>query len=219
MDADTIIALIAALLGGGALGKLLELWFKKQRQDHDELRKDRAEDRLKAAELLSHDQLFRDTVLANITKQRDDAWSRVDELEKHIERLELTVQGLLLAQNRDPFPRWIVNSDGKYLYVNRLFEEMFLRSRNMVARDLIGKFHKDFWPKDFADRLHLLDEEAKRRIDGKAKMHTIVNGIEVTVYKMPIRDPYSNAVIGYDGIVTDVTNPPEPLHPASGVGE
>lgn len=197
VDLTIIAQLLIAAVGGGASVKLLELILGERR-----LRRKEASER--SQDELDKDERIVNLVIDKLTEQRNDALSQVETLRHRIENLELEIQGLRMAQGRDPFPRWMVDLNGCYMYVNSCFEEQFLRPEGRQASDIIGKKHEDFWPPEFAEKLHTLDALAMRRPDGRARATVIVKGRLITVYKLPVRHKPSGAVLAYEGWVTDV---------------
>ena len=124
-------------------------------------------------------------------------------MQRQVDNLELEVQGLRLSQGFEPFPRWMVDLAGRYLSVNSCFEEQFLRPKDVHAKDVIGLRHEEVWgDQSFADKLRLLDDEARRRPDGKAKATVGVGGKQLTVYKVPVRQ--SGVIVAYAGFITDI---------------
>src|SRR5205085_1981810 len=98
-----------------------------------------------------------DIIVAAVTKQRDEALRRVEVLEGKFELLEMELHGMRLAADLDPFPNWITDLEGRYIYVNREFEKQFLEPQGKIYRDVIGKGHEHLWPDAFCKKLKQLD--------------------------------------------------------------
>jgi PAS domain-containing protein len=150
-----------------------------------------------------------EAVTAELVRQRDDALTRYTDAEKRIDQLEAEIQGLRLARDLDPFPSWVVDTQGCYQFVNRAFEEHFLEPKGQSYRDTIGKCHEDLWPEGFCRTLKALDAEARRRPDGTARARASLSvpslgPCEVTVHKFPIRFKPSNAIVAYAGFITEM---------------
>lgn len=184
-------ALAATLLSGGLLGVWLRFLIQRRKLSADERVALRAEGRADF-----------EMVLALVTKQRDEAYATIREHESRFELLELEIQGLRLANDFDPFPNWIVDLQGRYIFVNREFEKQFLDQRGMIYRDLIGKRHEDFWPDEFCRKLRFLDGEARRRADGRARATVLLEGKQVTVHKFPVR--VKGIPVAFAGYITQV---------------
>lgn len=167
----------------------------------DQAKKDKKQ---ATADQLTHDERIVRLVIEEVTKQRDGALQRVVQLEATVDKLELEIQGMKLIQGRDPFPRWMVDKDGLYMYVNACFEDKFLRPIGKRSHDIIGQQHDAIWPPAFGQKMRQLNELAKSRPDGRAKATLQVNGEIMTVYKLPIRHLNSGAIMGYEGWVTDI---------------
>lgn len=194
---EAVIPLLIAALGGGGLVKLLDLYFRERRlTDAQKVEK-------KETDLLEDERII-NLVVKSIAQQRDDALRQIRELNIRIENMAIEIQGLRLAQGRDPFPRWIVDSTGKYQFVNANFEEIFLRPQGLSAYDVINKQHEDIWPPEVAKTLHELDNKAKERYDGRAKTTMTLLDKIVTVYKLPIRHGATGVVLAFEGWITDI---------------
>lgn len=196
-EGSSLVPMVAAALGGGGLVKLIDLVFAERRQS-------RKEKKAEEKEQLTEDKTLIKLIVDEVAKQRDDALKEVHALRQRIEHLEFTVQGLRMAQNRDPFPRWIVDLSGRFQFVNDCFVEQFLRPKGLHAQDIIGLSHEDFWSSStICEKIKLLDAEARRRPDGKAKATLEYDGCQLTIYKIPIRHS-SGAILAYEGWITDI---------------
>ena len=161
------------------------------------------------------------TVLAEVKAQRDDAWAKIEKQSERINQMEVEIQGLRLARDLDPFPNWIVDLQGRYVFVNREFEKLVLEPRGQSYRDIIGKRHEDLWQGDFCRTLKALDAAAKSRPDGTARAVTRVSIIglgetRVTIHKFPVRLKPSGVIMGYNGYFTDISFEDEILGDPSG---
>lgn len=184
-------ALITTLLGGGLIGAWLKYKLDGRRLSLEERREKRETERVDF-----------DHILALVTRQRDEAYRDLGQIRDRFELLELELQGLRLSQDFDPFPGWIVDLEGRYIFVNREFEKQFLEPRGMIYRDLIGKGHEAMWPESFCLKLKQLDAQARRRPDGRARATTVVEGRQVTVHKFPMR--IKAVPVAYAGYITDI---------------
>lgn len=188
MTSELVVALVVAALGGGGVVKLFEMFF--QRKDTG----------------LAAEERIVKLVIDEVTKQRDNYREQVEQLARQVETMELEIQGLRLVSGRDPFPRWLVDTQAHYMYLNHCFEERFLKPAGLLASDIIGKSHEEagLWPPAFCAQLRTLDELAKQRPDGRAKATVGVNGQQLTVYKLPVRHVPSGTIIAYEGWITDI---------------
>lgn len=147
------------------------------------------------------------TLLSVVEKQRDEAWDHIRTQDRRIEMLEIEIHGLRIARDLDPFPNWVVDLQGRYSYVNREFEHIFLEPRGQTHRDIVGKLHKDVWPDDFCKTLSSLDAAARKRPDGAARAtaQTVVPGIgrcTLVIHKFPIR--FKGAIVAFAGYITAI---------------
>lgn len=180
------------LLGGG----LIAVWFKFRIQS-------RGEDRVDFS-----------TVLEALERQRDEAWKHIERQDQRIENMEVEIQGLRMARDFEPFPSWVSDLQGKYTFVNRPFEEYFLRPKGQTHRNVIGKKRDEIWPEDFCKTLVALDAAARKRPDGTARATTSLDvpdlgRCEVSVHKFPIR--FKGSVVAWAGYITSIDPSTEPL--------
>jgi PAS domain-containing protein len=195
---NLVLNALTVLLGGSALGVFLRYRSKIKEIDAGLHTGDRADNRADF-----------ESVATELARQRDDALRRYAEAETRIEKMEAEIQGLRLARDLDPFPSWVVDTQGCYQFVNRAFEEHFLEPIGQTYRDVIGKCHADIWPDAFCRTLKALDAEARKRPDGTARARAKVRvpslgQCEITVHKFPVRFKPSNAIVAYAGYITDM---------------
>lgn len=176
------------------------------------------------AVLLRHREKMRDvervdfsTVLAEVKGQRDEAWTHINKQDERMALMEAEIQGLRLARDLDPFPNWVVDLQGKHIFVNREFERVFLEPRGETYRWAIGKTHEEMgWPADFCRTLLALDTAARSRPDGTARAVTAVTveglgAVAITVHKFPIRFKPAGIIVAYAGFITDIIPQAETL--------
>lgn len=201
MDVMLLTKLLAALnvlLGGG----LLAVWLRHRAQMYS----------LK----VEHEKAMRgegrvdfNTILAEVKGQRDEAWAHIEKQDARMVQMEAEIQGLRLARDLDPFPNWVIDRSGDYLYVNREFERYFLEPVGQTYRNIVGKKHEDHWPPDFCKVLISLDAAARSRPDGTARAAATLivpelGRTRVTVHKFPIRFKPSGIIVAYAGFITDL---------------
>lgn len=196
-----ILPLATTLFGGVPLG----VWLKHQIDTRKLRFEERKEDR-------SQDRVDFDLILKEVKAQRDEAWAHIKGQDQRIEAMEAEIQGLRLARDLDPFPNWVVDLQGKYIFVNREFEKVFLEPDGRNYRSVIGQSHADLWPASFCETLRLLDSRAKSTPDGKARAATIVDlahhgRMHVTVHKFPIR--FKGVIVAFAGFITDLESEDE----------
>jgi PAS domain S-box-containing protein len=123
-------------------------------------------------------------------------------------------KGLLRAVfEHTPAIIYVKDRLGRFLMVNRRFEELF----HVKPEEVIGKTRYDLWPKDTADRFHDMDQrviEARRALTGTEDApqddgtHTYIS------VKCPLwnggREPY--AVMGISTDITDLHAAQEQLN-------
>lgn len=196
---NLIFNAVTLLMGGTALGVVLNHRASMKKLRMTERGEDRTADRTDF-----------ETILGVVKQQAQESRDREAACQQRLEQMEVEVQGLRLARDLDPFPNWIVDQAGEYLYVNREFERYFLAPQDKTYRDAMGKRHEDLgFPKAFCDTLRNLDAAARSRPDGTARAVTVLDipefgNTQVTVHKFPIRFKPAGVIVGYAGFITDI---------------
>lgn len=199
IDLNSLIsALVAALLSGGFVASVLKYKLGGRQLSVQE-KKLTADERQDVRDQARSD--F-ELILGVITRQRDDAIARADKLESKIDLIELEVQGLRLARELDPFPNWIVDLEGRYIFVNRAFEREFLDPLGQGYRWAIGKSHKDVWGEEVAAKIRTLDDAARRRPDRRARAVIGAKGHQLTIHKFP--HCVHGVPVAWAGYVTEI---------------
>lgn len=180
-----ILVTLNVVLGGGLIAAILKYRVQSRGEDRSD---------------------FSEIIEAMREQRREEREEKKEQDEK-INQLEAEVNGLRIARDLDPFPNWLVDLTGSYLYVNREFEAVFLEPANRTYRDIIGQHHAQVWPEPFVRTLGSLDEAARRRPDGTARANTTLDIPKlgpsiVTVHKFPVR--FKGIVIAYAGYITAI---------------
>lgn len=209
MDPATRIAIfINVVLSGGLLGMILRNWLAHRKLSIEKEFQDRRFSIEENEDLAERREKALDKALAVVTGQRDDALALVAQCNNRLEKMEMEVQGLRLARDLDPFPNWIIGLDGRYLFVNREFEKVFLEPAGHDYRNVVGRSHDDVWPEAFCRTLRNLDDLARRVPDGRARATTnlVIGSAErtVTVHKFPVR--VRGTIVAFAGFITDIVN-------------
>jgi PAS domain-containing protein len=195
---QVILSLLTVLAGGGLIGRWLAYRLGDRKLNTDE-RKQATEERTAGRE---QERIDFKTILEAVTTQRDEGLRREERQNSRIDALELEVQGLRLIQEVDPFPNWIIDLEGQYIYVNREFEREFLEPKKHTYRWIIGKRHEDMWPVEFGEKLQALDRQARSRPDKRARATLSLNGRQITVHKFPVC--VKGVPVAYAGFITDM---------------
>ena len=199
---ETVIAIIAALGGGTFISTIVSSWHQSRRFKRQKTLSDKDDRQMDNNFLLESLKVAIETA----NKQRNDALEQMEKMQSRIVNLEFEIMGLKLMLGHDPFPRWIISTEGKYLFVNNAFERGFLAPKGMNERDIIGKTHSDIWEKNIAEIFKNLDKKAKKNSKGIARSDININVGDfttVTVYKMPLR--INDVIVGYIGYALDAS--------------
>lgn len=202
LSIETIIGAVVLLMGGGGLGVWGKIWIDKQRIEVERSQQDQANNL--AGKHADQDFLKEGFKLAVevITRQRDDAFKQVDELRRRLDNTELEIVGLKLSNSFDPFPRWMVDLDGRYLFVNWCFEERLLQPRGQARRDIVGETHDSMWPPEIGAKIRMLDQQARQRPDGRARAVVTLEPFgEVSIFKFPVK--VHGVIVAYAGYIME----------------
>jgi hypothetical protein len=191
MDLSQIILILGAVGGGGAIGAVAQVYLGRlnstmtvRKGDQDFIRE--------GFEL----------AVKVITDQRDDALKANEEMRRRLDNTELEIVGLKLSSSFDPFPRWMVDLEGRYLFVNPCFEERFLEPMSMSRRDIVGKGHEVLWPPEVCEKIKHLNQMARSRPDGRARAVVNLDGMgEVSLFKFPVR--VHGVIVAYAGYIME----------------
>jgi hypothetical protein len=100
-----------------------------------------------------------------------------------------------------PLPFWLKGRDGKMIYINKPYEEVFLNPRGLTYYDYINKTDYDVWGKQMADRFKKNDEVAMKSEEPVVFQEVItVNGVSETWTIVKFKRKLGNTVIGIGGI-------------------
>ena len=89
---------------------------------------------------------------------------------------------------------------GRYLFVNRRFEELF----NVPKTDVLGRTDYDIFPAEMADRFQANDRAVLAAGESLTLEYSLHDGIHAYVSIFPLEEP-DGSVTGVCGIATDVS--------------
>lgn len=102
-----------------------------------------------------------------------------------------------------PIPIWIKSKDGKFLNINKKFEDTYI-GKGLKKTDIIGKFDQDIYPVEIAKKYN---ESYKKVIESKKPMvfeNKCRNKTITKTYVTPILDN-NNQIIAVTGIIHDIS--------------
>lgn len=193
--------LLVTLISGGLIGRWWSYRLNSRKLDgeladrEDERRRIWREEARQDFEIL----------LRVVTSQRDEALGKVHEQDGRLDGFELEVQGLRIARDLDPFPNWLVDLEGRFIFVNTEFEQTFLKPKGHNYRALIGKQHEEVFPAAFCERLRLLDIRARTSADKKARAVLEWDRRQFTVHKFVVC--VRGAPVAFAGYITSIEEP------------
>lgn len=194
MDVGTIFGLVTTLLTGGAFGVFLTYKLGNRKQTQSELEKviDTYRERTLEDSAVIKELRMRIDELERITNKRD--------LEVSTLRNQLMI---FESSHVDiPLPMWLKDTSGTMLFLNREFEDTFLRPIGKTSHDYIGKKDSAIFSEQDALEFSKSDNEVfrkKRPIKFTEKVGEGVNTSFVTFIKYPRF--LNNTIIGIGGIL------------------
>ena len=196
-------ATMLSTFAGGFLIKPLFDWLRgrrKERRDDfmtavdeykkllEELKKERSEDKLEREE------------------ERKTMTAAHEECHRELETVKFRISGLEATKGEDPFPKWMVTTDDKYLWVNQAFAQRLLTPLGKTLADIIGKTHEEAFGPEVAAKLKSLDQAAVSSPARQARVDHFSFGDPVsgkfTVFKYPAMN--GSIHYGYNGIAIDI---------------
>lgn len=209
MSIEVILGLVGSLLGGGALGAVINGYFNSKTED-------------KKTEIDASDRL-----ISQWEKLLEPLQSRVKELElqieefrqreiKHKEEISTLKNQLIIFESSHsdiPLPMWMKDIDGKMVFLNRLYEDQFLIPRGYTMHDYIGKYDSDVWSPEIAEVFAQHDKKVIRNKRYIREIEKIEDGAGSHYYADILKYPrmLNNKVIGISGIVMNTSNDIEEL--------
>lgn len=209
MDIGTILGLLGSLLGGGALGAVVTSYFSSKSEDK-KTEVDASDRLISQWEKLLQPLRDRVTDLENKLEE-----ARLRELEYKSEISSLKNQLIIFESSHVDIPlaMWMKDTSGKMVFLNAIYEDMFLIPRGLSMYDYVGKFDKDVWSDEVAREFGKHDKEVIRTKKYVRHIEKIDDGTGGFVYADVLKYPrmLNNKVIGISGIVMELSKDREKL--------
>lgn len=218
------INIAGTILGGGLIGAVLTYLLNIKKVDSAKDTTDRTQLVNEFKILLNERKEITDKVIAENYKLVEKLQNRIAYLENEISNLKITLTNeakevtilrnqLLLFESSHvdiPLPMWMKDTNGKMIFLNRIYEDYFLLPINKSMEDYIGNTDNAIWDKEIADKFIKNDQKVIRT---KKYIRTIeyVNGKDGTLFPVEILKyprTINGKVIGISGMVLDM-NPNE----------
>lgn len=196
---------IVSAIGGGALAAFLTFKISLKKQNLSEF----------------------EQLINEYKELRNQLKSRVDHLESELERLKETERkqreeivslrnqlNLFESSHVDiPLPMWMKDTDGKMLFLNSNYEDMFLLPRGYNSSDYIGYKDHAVWSKEVADGFSKNDAKIMRTKRPFRSLERLddVNGGTMWCEFLKYPRIINNKVIGISGIVLRTADTKEEL--------
>jgi hypothetical protein len=204
MGVSDIIQTVATLLGGGLIATLINYKTNKSKQSSTDFklviddRKDFAKDLLERMAAM-------EKIIEELREDKQRQAAEIHGLRMQI----LMVEG---SHTDVPLPIWLKDTEGKVLFINDYYEDLFLKPRGYNMHDYLGKTDYNVWSKDVADSFRLNDDLiVTNRISSRyLEEIDLANGkLFIEVLKFPRF--YRNEIIGVGGIVLNTAKTREEL--------
>jgi len=194
MDLNSFIPLITTLLTGGGLGVFLTFKLGNRKQTQSELEKVIDTYRERTLE---------DSAVIKELRQRIDSLEQITN-KRDLEVSTLRNQLMIFESSHVdiPLPMWLKDTSGTMLFLNREFEDSFLRPIGKTAHDYIGKKDSAIFSEKDAVEFAKSDAEVYRKKIPVKFIEKVGEGEEqliVTFIKYPRF--LNNTIIGIGGIL------------------
>ena len=199
MELRTILGLVGSLLGGGALGAVINGYFTSQTED-------------KRTDLDATDRLVKHW--EELLKPLRD---RVDQLETALEdereisskyRTELSSlrNKLMIFESSHfdlPLPMWMKDVKGRMIFMNDVCQDLVLAPLNLNIEDYLGKTDSEFWGEDFGKQFAKTDAKVLRTKKPLEVVHTFYDATNTEIKAMVLKYPrfHGNEIIGVGGLI------------------
>ena len=200
MELNTILSLIGSVLGGGVIGAFISAYYTSKTEDK---KTDiEATDRLISQweKLLAPLQ----AKLATLEKDLEEARERELEYKHRISTLETQLILFESSHIDIPLATWMKDTNGKMVFLNRIYEDMFLVPIGKSMDDYIGNTDYDIWSKEVADAFNTFDKEIMRTKKAKKRIEPLDAGNGTLFYAEVLKYPRfttNKRVIGISGII------------------
>lgn len=152
--------------------------------------------------------LVLNTILADnerLRREQELNADTINNLQNRLNKQELHLITLDSSHFNHPWPSWIKDVEGNIIFINKSYEEIFLKPRGFSRFDYVGKTDYAVWPKEIADAFSENDRTVKRtkeRWEGIEKVGTNGSSEDYWIIKYPII--YNREVIGVAGMSVPV---------------
>lgn len=217
MQIDKIIELVGLVLGGGFIGGILTYKLGNKKVDNEKDSSDRNQIIEEFKLLLEQRKEITDKLIEENSKLVIKLQDRIDRLEKELlevrqsefkskEEINTLRNQLLIFESSHvdiPLAMWMKDTEGKMIFINSIYEDIFLIPRGYKISDYLGKTDNAVWSREVSKAFAKNDAEVIRN---KKYIRTIervddVNGdtYEIEILKYPRK--INNKVIGISGVV------------------
>lgn len=100
---------------------------------------------------------------SGLKQENMDLRGKVQATEQRVFILEQRVNLIESVPNDIPLPMWMKDPSGKMEFLNKHYEEIFLKPLGLTTGDYLGKTDYDVWPKEIADVFRIHDREVFER--------------------------------------------------------
>lgn len=209
MDINSIIALVGSLLGGGVIGAFITGYFNSKSEDKKT--EVDASDRLVTQwEKLLEPLRARVTDLEN---KLEEARIRENQYKEEISTLKNQLMIFESSHVDIPLAMWMKDNTGKMVFINSIYEDLFLIPRGYSLHDYLGKEDSAVWSEEVTKEFKKNDLEVMKTKRFVRTIEPIDNGNGEITYADILKYPrrLGNKVIGISGIVMGTAKTKEAL--------
>jgi len=209
MEMSTILGLVGSLLGGGALGAVINGYFSSKTEDKKT--EIDASDRL-----ILHWEKLLEPLRARVTELENKLeGARMREIE-HKQEISTLKNQLMIFESSHvdiPLAMWMKDTSGKLVFINSIYEDMFLIPRGYTTTDYLGNEDSSVWSEEVVNAFKKHDAKVMREKKFSRQVEPIDDGAGGYYYADVLKYPrkLGNKVIGISGIVMGVAPTKEEL--------
>lgn len=195
MDWGSIILGIVSALFGGGIGAYWTFRISSRKEDTNEFKV-----------LLEERKAITSELRDRVSQLENEVIKLRNEREEDKEEIRTLRHQLVVFESSHvdiPLAMWMKDTDGKMVFLNSIYEELFLSPRGYSMNDYLGKNDYAVWPNEIAKAFMANDKKVIRTKKHQTVIEELVDNDGGKCYVEVIKYPrkLNNVVIGISGIV------------------
>lgn len=205
MDITTIIVAIVSSIFGGGIGVFFTYKINSRKQGVSEFQALLNERKEIQIDLKNR--------VAVLEKEVRDLQGQLKDRDTEVQTLRHQLMIFESSHIDIPLPVWMKDTDGKMVFLNNVYEDMFLLPRGYSIKDYLGKNDFSVWSEDIALAFIKNDKEVMRTKKHIRRIEQLEDANGNKYYADLLKYPrkFNNTVIGISGIVLRTAETKEEL--------